>query len=56
MIEKEFLDLTDSLCVRAVQRDCDREGVQKEFLDLIDSQCVRAVQRDCDREGVPRFD
>jgi len=29
VIEKEFLDLTDSRCVRAVQRDCDREGVPR---------------------------
>jgi len=27
--EKEFLDLIDSRCVRAVQRDRDREGVPR---------------------------
>jgi len=27
--EKEFLGLTDSRCVHAVRRDCDREGVRR---------------------------
>jgi len=27
--EKQFLDLSGSGCVRAMQRDCDREGVPR---------------------------
>jgi len=52
--EKEFVDLTDSRCVRAVR--CGEIVTEKAFVDLTDSRCVRGVQRDCDREGGPRFD
>ena len=50
--EKEFVDLTDSRCVRAMR--CGEIVTENEFLDLTESRCVRAVRRD--REGVPRFD
>jgi len=52
--EKEFVDLIDSRCVRAVR--CGEIVTEKEFVDLTDSRCVHGVQRDCDREGGPRFD
>jgi len=41
--KNEFLDLTDSRCVRAVR--CVEIVTENEFLDLTDSRCVRAVQR-----------